>query len=95
MSRNIQFTAPYLDPPGPPVPLPEMPTELRERLKLEVQAYEAQFPFWKEKTQQAAALYVMILDFLWSDQTGLPSIFSHEQVMQMAEREYLDLYGPL
>ena len=70
MSRNIQFTAPYLDPPGPPVPLPEMPTELRERLKLEVQAYEAQFPFWKEKTQQAAALYVMILDFLWSDQTG-------------------------
>ena len=66
----------------------EVAIELLERLKAE----KLRIDRWREREATRAAVKVEVRDFLWSDETGLPRVYSEADVDCRAEEVYRHLY---
>ncbi len=66
----------------------EVSKELLERLKAE----KLRIDRWREREATRAAVKVEVRDFLWSDETGLPRVYSEADVDCRAEEVYRHLY---
>ena len=47
---------------------------------------------WREREATRAAVQVEVRDFLWSDETGLPGVYSEPEVDSRADDVFRHLY---
>ena len=66
----------------------EVAAELLRRLKAE----KLRVDRWREREATRAAVKVEVRDFLWSDETGLPGVYSEPEVDSRADDVFRHLY---